>query len=169
VKDAVSIANAEHYVWGDGCDGWHLLRDPQLSVIRERVPPGKGEVLHSHDVAQQFFYIISGHASVELDGRLVQLDASTGRVQHTADMVPDGCTGGSIWGSPTVDEAEGALYVATGNPDPCSRFGPQVGTTLRPKRAAATAGSSGSMASARLAHSSARARSCRRAHMPAPR
>ena len=75
-----------------------------------------------------------------IQGRLVQLDASTGRVQHTADMVPDGCTGGSIWGSPTVDEAEGALYVATGNPDPCSRFGPQVGTTLRPKRAAAAAG-----------------------------
>ena len=75
-----------------------------------------------------------------IQGRLVQLDASTGRVQHAADMVPDGCTGASIWGSPTVDEAEGALYVATGNADPCSRFGPEVGTTLRPKRAAATAG-----------------------------
>jgi len=75
-----------------------------------------------------------------IQGRLVQLDASTGRVQHAADMVPDGCIGASIWGSPTVDEAEGALYVATGNADPCSRFGPQVGTTLRPKRAAATAG-----------------------------
>ena len=74
----MSIANAEHYVWGDGCDGWHLLRDPQLTVIRERVPPGKGEVLHSHDVAQQFFYIISGHASVELDGRLVRLDPGEG-------------------------------------------------------------------------------------------
>ena len=20
-----SVRNAEHYVWGDGCDGWHLL------------------------------------------------------------------------------------------------------------------------------------------------
>jgi len=78
MTDAVSIANAEHYVWGDGCAGWHLLQDPQLSVIRERVPVGKGEVFHSHDVAQQFFYIISGRASVEIDGRLVHLGPGEG-------------------------------------------------------------------------------------------
>jgi len=75
-----------------------------------------------------------------IQGRLVQLDASTGQIQHTADMVPSGCIGASIWGSPTIDEAAGAVYVATGNPEPCSIFGPQVGTTIRPKRAAMTAG-----------------------------
>src|SRR5881296_3621493 len=75
-----------------------------------------------------------------IQGQLVALDASTGKVQHTANMVPDGCAGASIWGSPTVDEVDGAVYVATGNPEPCSLFGPQVGTALRPKRAAATAG-----------------------------
>src|SRR5256885_800602 len=53
-----------------------------------------------------------------IQGRLVQLDASTGRVQHTADMVPDGCTGGSIRGSPTAHEAAGPPYVATGHPGP---------------------------------------------------
>ena len=75
-----------------------------------------------------------------IQGQLVQIDASTGKVQHMANMVPDGCAGASIWGSPTVDEVDGAVYVATGNPEPCSLFGPQVGTALRPKRAAATAG-----------------------------
>lgn len=78
MADAVSVANAEHYAWGDGCDGWHLLQDPQLSVIRERVPVGKGELLHSHELAQQFFYIISGRASVEIEGRLVHLGAGEG-------------------------------------------------------------------------------------------
>jgi hypothetical protein len=29
--------NAEHYNWGPGCDGWHLLKDPELSVIKERM------------------------------------------------------------------------------------------------------------------------------------
>src|SRR5262245_22765573 len=32
----VSIQNAEHYVWGNGCDGWHFVNRPSLSVIRER-------------------------------------------------------------------------------------------------------------------------------------
>ena len=25
----VSIDNAEHYIWGDQCDGWHLARSPK--------------------------------------------------------------------------------------------------------------------------------------------
>jgi len=75
-----------------------------------------------------------------IQGQLVQLDASTGQLQHAANMVPNGCTGASIWGSPTIDEAAGSVYVATGNPESCSIFGPQVGTTIRPKRAAMTAG-----------------------------
>ncbi|HXV09435.1 MAG TPA: cupin domain-containing protein [Burkholderiales bacterium] len=78
MTDAISIANAEHYGWGDGCDGWHLLQDPRLSVIHERVPVGKGEVSHYHSVAQQFFFIISGRASVELDGRLIHLTPGEG-------------------------------------------------------------------------------------------
>ena len=41
-------SNAEHYVWGDGCDGWRLLDRPDLSVIEERIPPGRGEVVHFH-------------------------------------------------------------------------------------------------------------------------
>ncbi len=78
MADAVSIANAEHYTWGEGCDGWHLLQDPNLSVIRERIPVGKGEVLHFHSVAQQFFYILSGRASVDLEGLSVQLEPGEG-------------------------------------------------------------------------------------------
>ena len=75
-----------------------------------------------------------------IQGQLVQLDAASGAILHTFDVVPSGCTGGSIWGSPTIDEADGAVYVATGNDDPCSVFGPQVGSTVRPKRAALAGG-----------------------------
>src|SRR5882724_5811229 len=32
--------NAEHYCWGDGCDGWHLLQSETLSVIEEQMPHG---------------------------------------------------------------------------------------------------------------------------------
>lgn len=58
--DPVSIDNAEHYTWGDGCDGWHLVRGADLSVIQERMPPGGSEVMHYHAHSRQFFYILEG-------------------------------------------------------------------------------------------------------------
>ena len=35
-----SIKNAEHYQWGNACDGWHLLKSETLSVIQEKMPAG---------------------------------------------------------------------------------------------------------------------------------
>jgi mannose-6-phosphate isomerase-like protein (cupin superfamily) len=65
-----STKNAEHYVWGKACDGWHLLKSDSLSAIQERMPPGTGEQLHYHERAQQVFYILSGTAMFEVDGEL---------------------------------------------------------------------------------------------------
>jgi mannose-6-phosphate isomerase-like protein (cupin superfamily) len=48
-----STNNAEHYTWGTGCDGWHLLKTDTLSVIQERMPPGTGEQTHYHERAQE--------------------------------------------------------------------------------------------------------------------
>jgi hypothetical protein len=54
----VSLENTEHYMWGEICDGWHLLKRDDLSVIQERVPAGVVEVMHYHQFARQFFYIL---------------------------------------------------------------------------------------------------------------
>ncbi len=54
-----------------------------------------------------------------VQGQLVQMDAATGRIQHTFNTVPDGCVGGGVWSSPTIDEAAGTVYVSTGTIDPC--------------------------------------------------
>ena len=64
----LSTDNAEHYTWGQNCDGWHLLKSDTLSVIQERMPPNTGEQLHYHHKAQQLFYILSGIATFEVDG-----------------------------------------------------------------------------------------------------
>ncbi|MBO9664057.1 cupin domain-containing protein [Dokdonella sp.] len=64
-------SNADHYVWGGVCDGWHLLRSADLSVIQERVPPGASETRHFHTKARQFFYVLSGIATLEFaDGEV---------------------------------------------------------------------------------------------------
>ncbi len=52
-----------------------------------------------------------------VQGQLIQLSASTGQIQNTFNVVPNGCTGGGITGSPTIDTATGILYIATGNPN----------------------------------------------------
>ncbi|HET6432050.1 cupin domain-containing protein [Dyella sp.] len=75
---AVSTANAAHYVWGQQCDGWHLLAGDDLSVIEERMPPGTTEVRHRHVRSRQFFYVLSGTATLELEGVAHRLGAGQG-------------------------------------------------------------------------------------------
>jgi len=76
--EPLSKSTAEHYIWGDGCDGWHLLKNPQLSVIQERMPTGAMEVRHFHHRAQQFFYILAGTAVMEVESRSIVLAAGEG-------------------------------------------------------------------------------------------
>jgi mannose-6-phosphate isomerase-like protein (cupin superfamily) len=75
---AVDIETAEHYVWGEVCDGWRLLAQPDLSVIQERVPPGAAEVRHVHTRARQFFYVLAGVATLAFDDAVVSVRAGQG-------------------------------------------------------------------------------------------
>jgi polyvinyl alcohol dehydrogenase (cytochrome) len=50
-------------------------------------------------------------------GRLLRLNAATGAIGNVFEVVPRGCTGGGIWGSPAVDAAASTVYVATGDSD----------------------------------------------------
>lgn len=70
---AIDISTGEHYRWGEGSEGWHLLKREDLSVIEERVPPGDKEQRHYHSRSRQFFYIIRGEAVIEIDGKRVEL------------------------------------------------------------------------------------------------
>jgi len=62
-----SILNSEHYTWGNNCDGWHLLKSGNLSVIQEKMPPGTSEKTHFHTKSQQIFYILKGTATFTLE------------------------------------------------------------------------------------------------------
>ena len=75
---AISKESAEHYTWGNACDGWHLVKNPGLSVIQERMPSGASEIRHFHHQAQQFFYILSGNAEMEVEGETHSLAAGQG-------------------------------------------------------------------------------------------
>jgi mannose-6-phosphate isomerase-like protein (cupin superfamily) len=69
----ISAASAEHYNWAEVCDGWHLVKCDTLSVIQERMPAGTSERRHYHERARQFFFVLRGLATIEIDGKLVTL------------------------------------------------------------------------------------------------
>lgn len=66
--------NAEHYIWGGDCDGWHLAKSPDLSVIHERMPPGRAEVRHYHEHSRQLFFVLCGRLTMVLDERSETLE-----------------------------------------------------------------------------------------------
>ncbi len=74
----ISKDTAEHYHWGSGCDGWHLIKRGEISVIHERMPPGTSEVRHYHQAAWQFFFVLSGIATLEIDGKREGLQPQQG-------------------------------------------------------------------------------------------
>jgi mannose-6-phosphate isomerase-like protein (cupin superfamily) len=80
----ISREKAEHYTWGQDCDGWHLLKSDELSVIYERMPPGTSEIPHFHRNSRQFFFVLSGEATIEIAGKREPLST------HEGAEVPSG-------------------------------------------------------------------------------
>ncbi len=78
IPQPTSKAQGQHYQWGDGCEGWHLVRAQNLSVIEERMPPGTCEQRHWHARARQFFYVLAGTLTLEVEGVTHSLTARTG-------------------------------------------------------------------------------------------
>lgn len=76
--EVTSTRTAEHYRWGDCCDGWYLVKNDRLNVIQEGLPPAASETRHRHRKAQQFFFVLSGEATLEIEGRLLHLHAREG-------------------------------------------------------------------------------------------
>ena len=67
-----------HYLWGDHCDGWNLVDNPDLSVKMERMPPHTAEQLHFHQRARQFFFILKGTAVFQTEEGRIEVKAQQG-------------------------------------------------------------------------------------------
>jgi mannose-6-phosphate isomerase-like protein (cupin superfamily) len=68
----------KHYQWGEKCDGWNLVDEVNLSVKLERMPAGANEVKHYHQKAQQFFFVLKGTASFEIDNAIIDISGDEG-------------------------------------------------------------------------------------------
>jgi len=70
--------NSPSYKWGDNCTGWHLVKNPSLSVIQEVMPPDTAEVNHKHSKSQQYFFILKGTATFFIDGKELEVPNGSG-------------------------------------------------------------------------------------------
>lgn len=110
---------------GGGDNNLYAL-DARVGTVLWKLPlgsPPTSFLYGSPTVYNGSVYIgVSGLADcTRAQGQLVQVDASLGIVQHTFDVVPPGCLGGSVWTSPTIDQKAGTLYFVTGENGGCSQ------------------------------------------------
>jgi mannose-6-phosphate isomerase-like protein (cupin superfamily) len=68
----------KHYQWGNACDGWNLVEEKNLSVKQERMPAGSSEALHYHQQSQQFFFILKGIATFEIENETIEVKEQEG-------------------------------------------------------------------------------------------
>lgn len=60
--------------------------------------------------------LVPGYACCSFRGSMLALDEQTGAILWKTYTVPDGYSGGSVWGSsPAIDTKRGQVYIATGN------------------------------------------------------
>lgn len=74
----ISKENAEHYIWGEKCDGWYLVNRQDMLIIHEKMPPGTQEKRHYHSLARQFFFVLEGVLTMELAGEQHEIHARQG-------------------------------------------------------------------------------------------
>lgn len=74
----VSTENAEHFIWGDKCDGWFLAKHPSACIIQETMLPHTAEKKHYHEKTWQFIFVLSGNLTIEIGETEYQLSELEG-------------------------------------------------------------------------------------------
>jgi mannose-6-phosphate isomerase-like protein (cupin superfamily) len=73
-----TLKNAAHYKWGNNCDAFVLLNDKNLSVKFEKMPAGTSGEKHFHKYSQQYFFILKGEATFDLENKNIFLKENEG-------------------------------------------------------------------------------------------
>ena len=116
-------------VFVGGGDGQLYALDAATGAIvwTTRLGPSPASIVWSSPVFSNGSIYIGTSSTDDcplIQAELLRIDAATGTVQNRFRIVPDGCDGGSLWGTPTADPATGNIYFATGNDGTCSTAEP---------------------------------------------
>ena len=65
-QSAISRANAEHYTWGQGCDGWYLVKNDQMTIIEKPGPNSSSFAVGGLNVDLDRVHLTAGKVDVPL-------------------------------------------------------------------------------------------------------
>jgi polyvinyl alcohol dehydrogenase (cytochrome) len=96
---------------------WKTQADPHPSAILTQAPVVFGHRLYIGVSSQEeWFAADPTYECCSFRGSVLALDVNSGRIVWRTYVVPEGYSGGAIWGStPVVDTKRRAIYVTTGN------------------------------------------------------
>lgn len=121
-----TINGVQALLLGGGDAAFYALNAANGNVLwRQRLgTPTKSMIWDSPALYNGKIYIgLSSFGDCPLvQGGLFQLDATSGKILHVFHTVPDGCAGGGVWGSPTIDPVRGnggTVYFTTGTISSC--------------------------------------------------
>jgi len=70
--------NTTRIEWSAGCFSWHLIDDKKVSIKMEEINPGGRSDAHFHTKSIQFFFVLEGKASFNLENTQVELKKHEG-------------------------------------------------------------------------------------------
>ncbi len=97
---------------------WKTLVDthPFAMVTQSAVVSGGSVYVGVSSFEELFSALLPGYTCCTFRGSVLKLNASTGAIQWKTYTVPDGYSGGAVWGStPAIDTARNSVFVSTGN------------------------------------------------------
>jgi polyvinyl alcohol dehydrogenase (cytochrome) len=97
---------------------WKTLVDshPFAIVTQSAVVKGADVYVGVSSMEEAAAALIPGYPCCSFRASVLKLDADTGAIQWKTYMVPEGYSGGAVWGStPVVDQSRNSLFVANGN------------------------------------------------------
>ena len=66
-----------------------------------------------------------------IQGKVFQINASTGAIQNTFNTAPNGCTGSGVSSSVAIDTSNGTVYVSSGNGNTCAQGEPYGAAVIK--------------------------------------
>ncbi len=83
----IRAAPANHYSWGQDCDGWKLIDLPGLSLREERMGARSKRIPHVHREATQLFFMLEGSCTMATSRETRSIEVMRGLLSSLGRLI----------------------------------------------------------------------------------